>query len=158
MKLSSTFFLKISIFLIGLPVLAFCVLGLPWIANNPANPDYANILYSILIIMYISAIPYFIALYQAFRLLSYIDKNNAFSGNSVLALKKIKFSAISISILYVLGMPSFFLLGDTDDAPGIILIGLIIIFASIVISVFAAVLQRLLTEAISIKSDNDLTI
>lgn len=107
-KRSSTIFLKISIFLIGLPILAFCVLGLPWLINNPANPDYANILYSILVIMYLSAIPYFIALYQAFQLLSYIDKNKAFSIISVKALKKIKYSAISISILYVVGMPFFF--------------------------------------------------
>jgi hypothetical protein len=37
-------------------------------------------------------------------------------------------------------------------------IGLVIIFASMVIAVFAAVLQRLLQEAIHIKSENDLTI
>ncbi|MED0659949.1 DUF2975 domain-containing protein, partial [Bacillus smithii] len=34
----------------------------------------------------------------------------------------------------------------------------IIIFASLVIAVFAAILQRLLQEAINIKSENDLTV
>ncbi|MDG0933775.1 DUF2975 domain-containing protein, partial [Bacillus paranthracis] len=38
------------------------------------------------------------------------------------------------------------------------LVGLIIVFASLVISVFAAILQRLLQEAIHIKSENDLTV
>ena len=38
------------------------------------------------------------------------------------------------------------------------LVGLVIIFASMVIAVFAAVLQRLLQEAIDIKSENDLTV
>jgi hypothetical protein len=47
---------------------------------------------------------------------------------------------------------------ERDDAPGIILIGLVIIFASMVIGVFAAVLQKLLTNAIEIKSENDLTV
>jgi hypothetical protein len=36
--------------------------------------------------------------------------------------------------------------------------GLIIIFASLVIAAFAAILQRILQEAINIKSENDLTV
>ncbi|MBO8178744.1 MAG: DUF2975 domain-containing protein [Bacillus sp. (in: Bacteria)] len=158
MKQRSTLFLKIAVFIIGTPVLTLCIFGLPWLANNPVNPDYAHILYPILIIMYVSVIPFFVALYQAFKLLSYIDKNKAFSEISVKALNKIKYCAITISGLYVVGMPFFYILAELDDAPGIILIGLVVIFASMVIAVFAAVLQRLLQEAINIKSENDLTI
>ncbi|WP_017151797.1 DUF2975 domain-containing protein [Bacillus bingmayongensis] len=158
MKRVSTIFLKIAVILIGIPILALCVFGLPWLANNPVNPDYAHILYPILIIMYVSVIPFFVALYQVFLLLSYIDKNKAFSELSVRALKNIKYCAITISILYVVGMPLFYLMAEIDDAPGIILIGLIVIFASMVIVVFAAVLQKLLKEAIDIKSENDLTV
>jgi len=55
-------------------------------------------------------------------------------------------------------MPLFYLMAEKDDAPGIILIGMVMIFASMVIAVFAAVLQRLLKEAIDIKSENDLTV
>lgn len=101
---------------------------------------------------------FYFALYQAFTLLSYIDRNKAFSELSVRALKKIKYSAITISLLLVAGMPLFYLIAEMDDAPGIILIGLVLIFASMVIAVFAAVLQRLLQEAIDIKSENDLTV
>lgn len=158
MKRGSTIFLKIAVFLIGTPVLALCIFGLPWLANNPVNPDYSNILYPILIIMYVSVIPFFVALYQAFRLLSYIDKNKAFSIISVRALKKIKYCAITISTLYVVIMPFVYLLAEKDDAPGLIIIGMVSIFASMVIAVFAAVLQRLLQEAIDIKSENDLIV
>ncbi|RAK22273.1 Protein of unknown function (DUF2975) [Anoxybacillus vitaminiphilus] len=158
MKQGSTLFLKIAVFIIGTPVLALCIFGLPWLANNPVNPDYAHILYPILIIMYVSVIPFFVALYQAFKLLSYIDKNKAFSELSVKALKNIKYCAITISGLYVVGMPFFYILAELDDAPGVILIGMLFIFASMVIAVFAAVLQRLLQEAIDIKSENDLTV
>ncbi|UAL54400.1 DUF2975 domain-containing protein [Metabacillus dongyingensis] len=158
MKHGSTLFLKIAVFLIGTPVLALCIFGLPWLANNPANPDYAHILYPILIGMYVSAIPFYIALYKAFKLLSYIDKNQAFSELSVKALKKIKFCAMTISGLYVVIMPFVFLVADLDDAPGLIIIGIVSIFASMVIAVFAAVLQRLLKEAIDIKSENDLIV
>ena len=58
----------------------------------------------------------------------------------------------------MVGMPLFYLIAEKDDAPGIILIGMALIFASMVIAVFAAVLQKLLKEAIDIKSENDLTV
>ncbi|OAH59224.1 MULTISPECIES: DUF2975 domain-containing protein [Bacillaceae] len=160
MKRGTTLFLKIAVILIGIPVLALCIFLVPEIANFAAElyPDIAYMKYLVLIDLYAAAIPFYIALYQAFKLLSYIDKNKAFSDLSVKALKTIKYCAITISILYVVGMPLFFLMGDKDDAPGIIVIGLVIIFASMVIAVFAAVLQRLLKEAIDIKAENDLIV
>jgi hypothetical protein len=158
MKHGSTLFLKIALFLIGTPVLALCVFGLIWLPDNPVNPDYAHLLYPIVIGMYISAIPFIVALYQAFKLLTYIDKNQAFSELSVKALKNIKFCAITISSLYVVILPFVFLVAELDDAPGLIIIGMVPIFGSLVIAVFAAVLQRLLQEAIDIKSENDLIV
>ncbi|MGM0859145.1 MAG: DUF2975 domain-containing protein [Bacillota bacterium] len=160
MKQGTTLFLKIAVFLIGIPVLALCIFLVPEIANFAAElyPDIAYIKYLVLINLYASAIPFYFALYQAFKLLSYIDKNKAFSELSVRALKNIKYCAITISILFVAGMPLFYLMAEKDDAPGIILIGLVVIFASMVIAVFAAVLQKLLKEAIDIKSENDLTV
>ncbi|CAH0288754.1 hypothetical protein SRABI96_04199 [Peribacillus sp. Bi96] len=160
MKQVSTTFLKIAVILIGMPVLALCIFLVPEIAKFAAElyPDMAYLKYLVLIDLYASAIPFYFALYQAFKLLSYIDKNKAFSELSVRALKTIKNCAITISGLYVVGMPLFYLIAEMDDAPGIILIGLVVIFASMVIAVFAAVLQRLLQEAIDIKSENDLIV
>ncbi|MCM3597091.1 DUF2975 domain-containing protein [Metabacillus idriensis] len=160
MKRRTTLFLKVAVILIGIPVLALCIFLVPEIADFAAElyPDLAYMKYLVLIDLYATAIPFYFALYQAFKLLSYIDKNKAFSELSVGALKNIKYCAFSISILYVLGMPLFYLMAEMDDAPGIILIGLVIIFASFVIAVFAAVLQKLLKEAIDIKSENDLTV
>ncbi|MHB8129957.1 MAG: DUF2975 domain-containing protein [Mobilitalea sp.] len=157
MKLE-TIFLKIAVALIAIPILALWILGLPWIFNNPVNPEYALVLYPIVIGMYVSTIPFFVALFQALRLLNYIDRNKAFSELSVNALKNIKYCATIISILYVVEMPSFYNLAEKDDAPGIILIGIAFIFASFVVAVFAAVLQKLLKNAIDIKSENDLTV
>jgi len=158
MNQASTLFLRIAVLFIGTPVLALCIFGLVKLANHPANPDYAHILYPILIGMYLAVFPFFFALFQAFRLLSYIDKNLAFSEMSVKALKKIKFSAITISGIFVAVLPFVFLLAELDDAPGLVLIGMVPIFASIVIAVFAAVLQKLLQQAIDIKSENDLIV
>jgi biotin transporter BioY len=108
--------------------------------------------------LYGAALPFYIALYQAFKLLGYIDQNKAFSDTSVQVLKNIKNCAVAISAMFVIGMPLFYLMAERDDAPGIIVIGMIIILASMVIAVFAAVLQKLLNEAIELKSENDLTV
>lgn len=155
-----TLFLKLAVFLIGTPVLALCIFGLPWIARDAAESglQWAYFLYGILIVMYVSAIPFFIALYQAFRLLNYIDKNQAFSELSVRALRNIKLCAITISVLFLVSMPLFFIIGEVDDAPGVIVIGMVLTFAPMVVAVFAAVLQKLLKNAIDIKSENDLTV
>lgn len=160
MKRGSTLFLKLAVILIGIPILALYIFVVPEIANFAAElyPDISVIKYLIFIDFYATAIPFYFALYQAFKLLSYIDNNNAFSELSVKALKNIKLCAVAISALFLLGMPLFYMIAELDDAPGIILIGLVLIFASMVIAVFAAVLQRLLQEAINIKSENDLTV
>lgn len=158
MKRGSTLFLRLAVFLMGIPVLALCTFAVYQLANNPVNPDYAHILYPIIIGVYVSAVPFFIALYQAFKLLNYIDKNRSFSELSVTALKNIKFCAMTISGLYMIILPFVFLVADLDDAPGLVIVGMVPVFASMVIAVFAAVLQRLLREAIHIKSENDLTV
>ena len=155
-----TRFLNVVVFLLGFPVLALCIFLVPEIANYAAElfPDWAYMKYLVFIDLYATAIPFYFALYQAFKLLSYIDKNTAFSELSVKALKNIKNCAITISILYVASMPLFYLMAEVDDAPGIILIGMVMIFASMVVAVFAAVLQKLLKNAIDIKSEYDLTV
>lgn len=154
MEQGSTLILRGVVILIGLMVLALCIVVLPAGINSDNTGDYRPMLLG----MYLPAIPFFFALYQALKLLSYIDQNKAFSILSISALKKIKYCAIMFSALFAVGMPYIFYVADKDDAPGVALIGFVIIGASFVISVFAAVLQKLLQNAIAIKSENDLTV
>lgn len=160
MKIATTLFLKIAVMLMAIPVLALCIFLVPELGKFAAElmPSFSSIEYIVSIIFYASSIPFYLALYQAYQLLRYIDQNKAFSEWSVKSLKKIKYCAIIISSLHVFVLPIFYLLAEKDDAPGAIFIGLIVPFASMVIAVFAAVLQRLLQEAIDIKSENDLVV
>ncbi|MCC2684787.1 MAG: hypothetical protein K0R75_1686 [Paenibacillaceae bacterium] len=153
-----TLFLKIVLILMVVPVLAACIFGLPVIAKGAAENYPLWVYLPIIGVMYVNAIPYFVALYQAFRLLSNIDKNRAFSELSVGALRTIKLCAIMISILFLAVLPLFYVWGDRDDAPGLVVLGMVLTFAPMVIAVFAAVLQKLLKHAIDIKSENDLTV
>ncbi|MBM7563888.1 DUF2975 domain-containing protein [Paenibacillus sacheonensis] len=159
MREITTLFLKIAVIIIGLPVLALCLFFVPHVANfaGKSYPTIAPIRYLVFIVMYGAAVPFYYALYQTFHLLRSIDRNTAFSDISVKALKNIKICAIAISGLYVLGMPLFRLIARKLDPP-VGFMGLAIIFASLVIAVFAAILQRLLQEAIHIKSENELTV
>lgn len=137
-----------------------CIFLVPEIGHVAAEmlPDWAYINYFVIAIFYAAVIPFYLALYQAYKLLLFIDKNKAFSESSVIALKKIKYCAITISCLHVLNVPLFYLFAEIDDAPGAVFVGLVVPIASMVIAVFAAVLQRLFQETLYIKSENDLTV
>jgi hypothetical protein len=154
MNKGSTMFLKFVISLLGLTVVVLCVFVLPETIGSITADGYDPILLG----MYVPATPFFIALYQAFKLLTYIDENKAFSELSVKALKNIKYCGVVIGLLYAAGMPYIFYVADKDDAPGVVALGLVIVFASVVIAVFAAVLQKLIQSGLDIKSENDLTV
>ena len=144
----------------GSIVLALCIFALPemWQGGSVEFPmvDYA--IFLIMMGMYVTAVPFFIALWQTLKLLTYIDQNKAFSELSVKALRNIKRCAAIIAVLYVGGVPLLFPIADAEDAPGMLIIGMIIACAPITVAVFAAVLQKLLQNAIEIKSENDLTV
>jgi hypothetical protein len=153
-KQGSTLILKAVVILIGIIGLALCLIVLP----AGIMTDKVGYYRPILIGLYIPAVPFFYAIYQTLKLLNYIDKNLAFSELSIDALQKIKYSALSISVMFAVGMPYIFYAAQRDDAPGVVAIGLIIILASFVIAVFAAVLRRILHNAFELKSENDLTV
>jgi hypothetical protein len=73
MKRSSTLFLKVVILLIAIGVLAG-MLRFPQTEGRAANLDLISIYrYPFIIYIYIGSIPFFVGLYQAFKLLNFID-------------------------------------------------------------------------------------
>lgn len=160
MKQGSTLFLRFVIFLLATGALALCAFALPaiWKGGSEEFPMASRAIFLILLGLGASVIPFLVALWQAIKLLGYIDRNTAFSDASVKALKSIKYCAIAIAVLYAGGVPLLFPIADADDAPGLVLFGMVFACAPIVVAVFAAVLQRLLQDAIRMKSENDLTV
>jgi hypothetical protein len=154
MKRGTTVILRGAVILLGLIILGLCIFALPAGVSSDKTGYYRPILLG----LYVPAIPFFWALYQAIKLLGYIDNNKAFSEFSVRALKNIKYCALIISGLFMAGMPYIFYAADRDDAPGVVAIGLVIAGSSFVIATAAAVFQRLLQNAVDIKSENDLTV
>ncbi len=155
-----TWFLKGVLCFMGLLVLVFCIFAIPGITKGAALefPVIAPLQEAIMFGLYLTAIPFFIALYQAFRLLGFIDTGRAFGESSVQALKTIKYCALAMTGLYLIGMPVIFLIAETDDAPGLIIIGFLLACSPTVVAVFAAVLQKLLQSGMELQSENELTI
>ena len=67
--------------------------------------------------VYIASIPFFIALYQAFKVLEHVRNNRAFSPATVKALRTIKYYAIAI-VGFVAVSAIFIMFADKDDRGG----------------------------------------
>ena len=131
----------------------------PQLEGRAANLDLISIYKDPLIIYaYIGSIPFFVALYQAFNLLGYVDKNKVFSQSAVKAVSIIKYCALIFSGFIVLGILYIRLIVKGEDSAGVTALGIFTTFASIVIATAAAVFQKLIQNAVDLKSENDLTV
>lgn len=144
-KLSSIFFLKTIAFVIGVAVLAVCIYWLPQAAIRDAKVrpgDYS--IYPLLICAYGVCITFFVALSQIYKLLSYININNAISELSIKSLKVIKKCAFTIIIFILLLIIYLRILAmfTGEDAAGPIALGLIGILVTAIIAAIIDVLQK----------------
>jgi Protein of unknown function (DUF2975) len=158
MKRSSTIFLQVVIALIGIGALAL-MLWEPHTEGVNAHTTLFEMYFDpFIVLVYIGSIPFFVALYQAFKVLGYTRQNKIFSQAAVNALRTIKYCAIAI-IGFVVAEESFIMLNHgSDDAAGGVFMGILITFGSIVIATAAAMFERILQNAVDIKSENDLTV
>jgi len=158
MKRGSTIFLQAVIVLIGIGALAL-LLWEPHIEGRNAHATLFSIYFKdpFLAYAYVASIPFFAALYQAFKVLGYVRQNKTFSQATVNSLRMIKYCAIAI-IGFVVVSVVFMIFGDKDDRPPGVFMRILITFPSIVIATAAAVFERVLQNAVDIKSENDLTV
>lgn len=158
MKRGSTTFLKLVILLIAIGVLAGMI-WFPQTEGRAVNLDLISIYADPLIIyIYIGSIPFFVGLYQASRLLNFIDAHKAFSQGAVNTLKSMKFASLSLVGFIALALLYIRFFAHGDDPAGPTMLGIIVSFASVVIATAAAVFERLLQNAVDMKSENDLTV
>jgi hypothetical protein len=159
MKRSSTIFLQVVIVLLGVGVLAL-LLWEPRIEGRNAHATNFEIYFKdpFLALVYLGAVPFFAALYQAFKVLGYARRNTVFSPAAVHALRTIRYCAMTI--IGFVAVEEFFILsnGGSDDRAGGVFMGVLITFGSIVIATAAAMFEQILQKAVDLKSENDLTV
>ena len=158
MNRSSTAFLQAIIVLIGIGALAF-MLWEPHLEGRNAHATTFEIYFKdpFLAYVYVASIPFFAALYQAFKVLGYAGQNRVFSQPAVNALRTIKFCAIAI-VGFVAGAVVFIMLHDSDDRAGGVAMGIVVAFGSVIVATAAGTFQRILQTAVDLKSENDLTV
>jgi len=158
MKKGSTLFLKFVLCLLAIGAFV----GLIWFPQTEGaakNLDLISIYTDPFIIyIYIGSIPFFVGVYQAFKLLNFIDAHKAFSQGAVNTLKNIKFASLSLIGFIALALFYIRFAAQGDDPAGPTALGIIVSFAVAVIATAAAVFQKLLQNAVDIKSENDLTV
>ena len=146
----------VFIFILALALLIW----FPLTEGRAANLDLFSIyLDPFILYAYAASIAFFVALIQAYKLLRYIGENKVFSLKAVKTLKSIKWCAVLLSILIVLGGLFIKLFYSKEDDPaGFLMICIITTFVSFIIATAAAIFETLLQKAIDMKSEIDLTI
>jgi Protein of unknown function (DUF2975) len=150
-KRAATIFLQLAIVILGVCVLA----ALLWEPTVEGVNAHATTLYQIyfddpfLAYIYFSFVAVFVGLYQAFKLLGYIGRNEAHSQQSVQALRTIKHCAFAFAgFIFAAVAYIFIVVRGTDDIAGGVALGLFMIIASLVIATAAAMFERILGKRI----------
>ncbi|TMI97870.1 MAG: DUF2975 domain-containing protein [Bacteroidetes bacterium] len=156
MKQRSTIFLQVVIVLIGILALVLLI-RFPLTEGRATNLGLFSIYADPFILYgYAASIPFFIALYKAFKLLGYIGQNKAFSLNSVRTLRSIKYCTIVLSVLIVMAGLYIRIFHHKDDDPaGFLAICIVTTFVSIVVATAAAVFEKVLQNGVDITSENE---
>jgi hypothetical protein len=145
---SATLFLQVVIVLVGIGALAL-MLWEPHLEGRNAHATLFQIYFNdpFLAYAYIASISFFVALYQAFKVLGYARRNMVFSQAAVKAMRTIKYCAMAI-VGFVAGAEIFILLNTSDDRAGGVFMGILIAGAAVVIAAAAKVFELILKSAV----------
>lgn len=142
MKHGTTLLLKVIIVLITIGVFVGMI-WFPQTEGRAASLDLFSIYKDPFIIYtYIGSIPFFVGVYQTFKLLNVIDTNKTFSQDAVKTLKNIKLASISLISFIAAGLVYIRFFANGDDPAGPTMLGLVVIFALIVITIAVTISQK----------------
>ena len=145
----STIFLQFIIVLAAIGALAFLILEPRMEGVNAHATNWEMYSDPFILLVYAGSLPFFYALYQAFKLLGHVRQDRVFSLNSVKALRTIKYCAFAIIGLVIVEEITIMLNHGDDDAGGAIMLGVMIIFCSIVVAVVANMFEKLVQNTIT---------
>ena len=146
MKRSSTVCLQGAILLIG-AVAIVLLLWEPHLEGRNAHATLFQIYFHdpFLAYAYVASIPFFVALYQAFKLLEHGGQNRLISQAAVKALRTIRNCALA-TIGFVAVGEVFIVLDSSDDRAGGVFMGILVTFGCTIVATAAAMLERAAPE------------
>jgi len=160
MKKGITLILRFVLFLAGAAMLMLSIgAALSVLTRTSDYIPPLHLVILLLVLLFGTAIPFCIAIFNAFVMLYYIDKNRVFTQPSVKVMRRIKRCTVAVFIvLAAIGIPFFSLWAHISISPGLVLIGVALAGGAFIVAIFTALLCRLLHDAIALQSDSDLTI
>jgi len=129
--------------LLGAAALAF-LLWEPHLEGRNAQATLFEIYFRdpFLAYAYIASIPFFAALWQAFKMLGYARQDKLLPEAAVKALRIIKYCALAIIGFVAVG-EVFIMLNESDDRAGGVFLGILITFGAILVAAAAARVERI---------------
>lgn len=154
MKRIITIFIQIGIILVGIGALAFLIWE-PRVEGVNKHAGLVEIYFNFFIVyVYLSSIPFFASLYQAFKVAGYARRDKIVSQAAVKALRTIKDCAMIVIGLVLISL-MFMIFGDPEDRPAGLFMRVFFTFPTIIAAVTAAKFERILRTAVERQSKND---
>lgn len=150
--------LKLIIILCGCFGLLFCIYIGPETGRAVllSSESLKGLYKPFVLFIWITGIPFFSALFLGWKICSEIASDKSFTVKNANRLKRISILSMTEGILYIGALLYIFVAGRYHTSVLVIL--LLILFFSVVISIFTSLLSHLIRKASEIKDDNDLTI
>ncbi len=142
--------------LIGIGVLTF-MLWEPHFEGRNVDATFFQVYFNDLFLAYAYAasIPFFVAVYNAFKALGCVGQGKAFSRVTVKAMRTIRRCALLLVGLVALPEAYLMIVRPGDDIAGGVAMGLMVIFVSLVVAAGADVLVGVLRSGVDVKSESD---
>ena len=144
-------FSQVAVVLIGIIVLGL-LLWEPHLEGRNVNATFHGIYFKdpFLLYVYVAFIPFFIGLYQLFRLIENNKQNNKFSWHSLRAVRIIKYCAVTSAALFLgaLVFISMFQRSREDDVAGGVAVSLFLVLISSAVAVASRYFEKCLRESL----------
>lgn len=154
--MKKTLLLRLTLIVIAAVLLLFGLLM--GIQLFTSEGDIPTVMYIAVTIVWIDMILGIVIVYSLSKLLKLIDTNDIFSDKTLNIMNRIQKLTLAIAIVTIGLMPFFFTVAHLDDAPGLVLFGLGIVFIPFSIHILVSVFKEILSKAVTIKRENELTI
>ena len=150
--------LKIIIIGIGLCGVVVYLILLPFWGKSVflAMPEFTHCYWPWLILFWITGVPCYAALFLGWKISTEIGRDNSFSMENAVSMKKISMLAIFDTLIFFIGNITFLILNISH--PGILLISLILDSFGIAVAVTALVVSHLIYKAAKLQEDTQFTI
>lgn len=153
MKKGGIYLLQSAVILFGFVILA-ALIKLPLTEGRAVNLDLFHIYTDPFILYgYATSIPFFLALFMAFKLLKYIGQSQLYSLDAIAAVMNIRYCVIVFSIFtFTAGVLILIFHDQEDDSAGFIFLCIITILLSIFVATIASLLENKIRKVIELKS------